>query len=440
MSAGEISPAGTLDTAPLVAIQAPTLRRLSLRSNFAWAVCGNSVYAVCQWGMIVALAKLGSALMVGQFSLGLAIVTPVFMLSNLDLRAVQATDAHRQFRFSQYLRLRIALTLAALSVIGAIVWFGRYDRRTSAVILAVAVAKAIETLSDIHYGLFQLNDRLDQTGRSMILRGVLSVSALAITLYFIPDVFWGCMCVALAWALALVLFDIRRGRRLLACTESPAECQEPLRRARLLSLALPLGIVTTIASINLHMPRYFVHAYMGQYQLGIFSAMAYATVALTLVGDSLGHSAIPSLSRLYAAGAMAEYRSLLLKLFAIGCVGGLLGLAIAQSFGSWILRIFYNADYAAHSRSFTLLTAAAGLHFAASMLTSGITSARRFRIQVPLYLLVAGATAWGCARWVPVLGLKGAALGVLCGAVVRLFLATAVLGDLLLPDCVRNWL
>ncbi len=101
MSAGEISPAGTLATAPLVAIQAPTLpRRLSLRSNFAWAVCGNAVYAICQWGMIVALAKLGSALMVGQFSLGLAIVTPVFMLSNLDLRAVQATDARRQFRFS----------------------------------------------------------------------------------------------------------------------------------------------------------------------------------------------------------------------------------------------------------------------------------------------------------------------------------------------------
>ena len=90
-------------------------------------------------------------------------------------------------------------------------------------ILAVALAKAVETLSDIHYGLFQLNDRLDQTGRSMMLRGVLSVSALAITLYFIPDVFWGCMCVALAWALALVLFDVRRGRRLLACTESPGE-------------------------------------------------------------------------------------------------------------------------------------------------------------------------------------------------------------------------
>jgi O-antigen/teichoic acid export membrane protein len=332
--------------------------------------------------------------------------------------------------------LRIALTLAALAVIAAIVRFGGYGRTTAVVILAVAVAKAVETLSDIHYGLFQLNDRLDQTGRSMILRGLSSLAALGICLYLISSVFWACMCVALAWALTLFLFDVRRGRRLIANTENPAGCEGPLRRMGLISLALPLGIVTTIASVNLHMPRYFVDAYMGEHQLGIFSAMAYATVALTLVGDSLGSSAIPRLSRLYAARAMTEYRALILRLFAFGCAGGLAALAIAYGFGAWLLRFFYSPDYAAHSRAFTLLTAAAAVHFAASMLTSGITSARRFLIQVPLYLLVAASTAWGCARWVPVHGLEGAALGVLCGAAVRLLLATAVIGHLLLPDSV----
>ena len=56
---------------------------LSLRSNFVWILTGNLVYAACQWGMIVALAKLGSSFMVGQFSLGLAIATPVLKFTNL---------------------------------------------------------------------------------------------------------------------------------------------------------------------------------------------------------------------------------------------------------------------------------------------------------------------------------------------------------------------
>ena len=87
------------------------------------------------------------------------------------------------------------------------------ERQTTTVILAVALAKAIETLSDIHYGLFQLNDRLDQIGRSMILRGGLSVVAVSAALWATRNVLWGCVGLALVWLAALLFFDVRRGRR-----------------------------------------------------------------------------------------------------------------------------------------------------------------------------------------------------------------------------------
>jgi len=419
-------------------------RGLSLRTNFAWTLMGNGVYAACQWGMIVALAKLGNSLMVGQFSLGLAVATPVLMFSNFDLRAVQATDVRRHYRFAEYLRLRVVMTIAALLVIAGIVWAGKYESRTTAVILAVALAKGVETLSDIHYGLFQLNERLDQIGRSMMLRGVLSVAALTVALHLTHQVVWACIWVALAWLGALLCFDVRRGRHLRAYTErSPAPIPSPglERQWALLCLALPLGIVTTIATINLHMPRYFIHARLGDHQLGIFSAMAYATVAMTLVGDSLGNCAIPRMSRLYAAGKNAEFRGLLLRLLAIGAAIGLCGLSIAWGISSWLLSVVYSPEYAVHAHVFVLLMLAAAIHFVASMLTSGITSARCFRIQVPMFALVAASTAMGCARWVPTIGLAGGALAVIGGASTRLVLAAAVMSYLLLtPACPRsNW-
>ena len=76
--------------ASIAATTEPMTPGLSLRSNFAWVLTGNVIYAACQWGAIVALAKLGSSFMIGQFSLGLAIATPVLMFTNLHLRAVQA--------------------------------------------------------------------------------------------------------------------------------------------------------------------------------------------------------------------------------------------------------------------------------------------------------------------------------------------------------------
>jgi O-antigen/teichoic acid export membrane protein len=434
---------------------------LSLRSNFAWILTGNVVYASCQWGAIVALARLGGSFMIGQFSLGLAIATPVLMFTNLHLRAVQATDARRLYSFGEYLRLRTAMTLGGLAVIAGIVCFGNYTRQTALVILTIALAKGIETMSDIHYGLFQLNDRLDQSGRSMMLRGVLSVAALSTGLYLTRNILWGCVGLALVWLAALLFFDVRRGRRFVAGSQGsvarpvrtirPWKVQGLRRLWSLMRVALPLGIATTMAALNLNIPRYFIHARLGERQLGVYSAMAYATVAMILVSDSLGHCAIPRLSRLYSGGQLMEYRSLLARLLAAGGSFGLAGLAVAQFMGVRLLTLVYGSEYAAHSRIFVMLILATAIYCVACMFTSAITSARRFRIQALVYALVAGSNALACAFWVPAAGLAGGAGAMVLAAVVQLVLgATAVAGLLWAPSkcpaclqesrpCIDDW-
>src|SRR3982750_880645 len=70
---------------------APSARApVSLRRNFVETLFGNLVYAGCQWGVLVALAKLGNPQVVGVYALALAITSPVMLLSNLQLREVQA--------------------------------------------------------------------------------------------------------------------------------------------------------------------------------------------------------------------------------------------------------------------------------------------------------------------------------------------------------------
>jgi O-antigen/teichoic acid export membrane protein len=423
----------------------PMLSRLSFRSNFLWILAGNVIFAACQLGMIVSLAKLGGSLMVGQFSLGLAIATPVLMFTNLHLRAVQATDAARKYSFGEYLQLRIVMSSLAIAAIAVLTWIEDVPHRTAMVVVAVALAKGTETLSDIHYGLFQLHDRLDQTGRSMMLRGVVSVIALSAGLYVTKDVFWGSLAVALVWLVALIRWDFRQGCRFIERSPQLRRLpdigtlwrvwsgrQRVRRQWGLVCLSVPLGVVTTLASINLNMPRYFIAAKMGENQLGIFSALAYATIGLTLVSDSLGSCSIPQLSRLYASGHIAEFQIVLFKLGILSGGLGITALATAQFAGKRLLALFYGAEYAASSGAFVLLMLAAAIHCVAGALTSGMTAARRFRIQVPMFAAVAGATAVACYLWVPSRGLTGAALGMTAGAVVRVLLAAAVLVHLVL--------
>lgn len=404
---------------------------LSMYSNFAWILGGNIAFAVCQWGVIVSLAKLGNSFIVGQFSLGLAIATPVLTFTNLQLRAVQATDSRRLYSFADYLRLRIGLTFLGLLLIAAIASLGNYERQTARVVLAVALAKGIDTLSDIHYGLFQLHDRLDQSGKSMMLRGSLSVAAVSVTLYLGKNVLYSCIALALVWLAVLLFFDSRRGRQFVKSGETSAAGAEAGQAWKLMRIALPLGFATTLAALNLNIPRYFIHARLGERQLGIYSALAYATIAMILVTDSLGHSAIPRLARLYRAKKVTEYRWLLLQLVTAAAVLGVVGLVTVQLAGPRLLQLIYGAEYSAQHQVFRILILATAIYCVACMFTIGITAARNFRIQAPLYGCVVAANALACAHWIPIAGLKGAALGMLAAALTHFVLGAAVLTRLL---------
>jgi O-antigen/teichoic acid export membrane protein len=402
----------------------PQPARTGILTNFAWAVTGNVVFALCQWVIVVALAKAGSATMVGQFSLGIAIATPILMFSNCDLRAVQATDANREFHFGEYLRLRAFTTTLALGAIALMAYLGGYGTQTALVIAAVGIAKAVEAFSDIHYGLFLLNGRLDRTGCSMMLRGVLAVAGLTTALVITGDLLRGCLAIGMVWFAVLVGFDMPRARTLLTLPRPPRSTVK--RLWTLARIALPMGIVTTIASVNLQIPRYFVHAWLGERNLGIFSALAYTTVAMTLIGDSLGQCVVSRLSRLFAERHHADFVAHIRLLLLLASIVGVSGIAVAHLCGSNLLRLIYSPEYAAHSHVFALLTVGAAIHFVASMLTVAITASRNFVVQVPMYVAMAACTAIGCARWIPTWGLQGAAFAVIGGAVVRLSVAAGV--------------
>src|SRR5258707_8606837 len=82
----------------------------SLSANFTWTFLGNTVHSVGQWAMLVLLAKLTQPELVGQYALGLAIVLPVLMSTNLQLRNVVATDLQEQIQFGYYLGFRLLST------------------------------------------------------------------------------------------------------------------------------------------------------------------------------------------------------------------------------------------------------------------------------------------------------------------------------------------
>lgn len=235
-------------------------KKLSLRINISWTLFGNAVYAGCQWAMLVILAKLVSPALVGRFALGLAVTAPLIAFANLQLRLVQATDATSQYLFSDYLALRL-IALAGVLIIAVSIAFGCYSPAVGFVIIAIALAKTFESISDVFYGLLQQHERMDLISISKTIKGILSLIALGLAVYITHSILWGTIALAATWAIVLLAVDIRYGSRVLSseCANfslRPRWRMETIRR--LAMLALPLGFAGLLNSMQPNVPHYFV--------------------------------------------------------------------------------------------------------------------------------------------------------------------------------------
>jgi O-antigen/teichoic acid export membrane protein len=389
-----------------------------LRVTFAWTLAGNVIYAGCQWGMISVLAKLGSTTAVGQFALALAITAPIIMLTNMALRSVEATDARSEFDFAHYFTLRFTCTSLAVAAILATVVILRFDRKVSAVIVLVGLAKAVESFSDVIAGLLQKHERLDQVAVSMSLKGGVSIVAFGATFYYWRSLAAASVSLVLAWLCVFLVYDLRLAKGLLGANRYFVNFTVS-KLSRLAKLSLPLGIVAALTSFNFNVPRYAVQHYRGASELGIFSALGYVTVAMTLLVNALAQSAIVRLSKSFATGQLADYSRLLMRMAGLCILAAGAAIIACRLFGSRALQVIYGREYAAHVGLLQIFVAVAGVSAVAAVLGCGMTAARRFRGQLPVLAATVMVCAIGATILTPKFGAVGSAAAMLISAAVQ---------------------
>jgi O-antigen/teichoic acid export membrane protein len=414
----------------------PIEQAFSLRRNFSWTLAGNIFYSACQWGMLILLAKLGTPDMVGEFTLALAITAPLFMFSNLQLRVVQATDAQADYTFNDYLGLRLIASLLALISLLLILLMLPYESLTKLVILIIGIAKTLESISDICYGLMQQQERMDFISISLIIKGALSLLLLTVGLVVTKQVLGGAVGLAIAWATVLLGYDLRVTKRLLKIfggqdLQNFSLAWKWSTQQQLIRLTLPLGIVMLLISLNANLPRYFIEHYLNSHDLGIFAAIAYLMLVGSIIQGALAQAASPRLAKYYADGRRKAFASLLFNLIGLGVLIGAIGVVISWLFGKQILTLLYQAEYSQYSTLLVWLMVAAALEYITSFLGTGITAARYFRVQVPLFATTAVMMAIACFILIPLQGLSGIPTAMIATGLLRIALCFAVLAHAL---------
>jgi O-antigen/teichoic acid export membrane protein len=382
--------------------------------------------------MLAAISKLGTAYMVGQFALGLAVSAPVYMFTNMQLRTIQATDAKGRFSFPDYFGLRVLASAIGLVTVLLLAILNGGSHETRVVVVAVGLAKCFESVSDAIYGLCQKHERMQFISISLCIKGVGSVVVLAGILRLTHNMLQASFGMAAWWLVVFVCVDLQWAARLAKLEpDHPKKWRPHFNRMILLhltALAFPMGLQTMLASLAINTPRYVIDHDLGTATLGKFAAMAYFIVAGHTVISAVGNSIQAPLSRCWYA-SLPAFRRLLIKSAAFAFCIGLVGAVLAAVAGKMILTVFYNSEYATHQSVFVVMMFSACFYYVGSILGGGVAIVRRFWTYTLVYSfvpLMAFLVAWVL---IPRMGLMGAAIATLAYCVGNAVIPIAVISS-----------
>lgn len=395
----------------------------SLRRDVSWTFAATLVSNLAQFALVSVLAHWSNPETVGQYSYGLGVTAPIFLWLGLQLRNVMVTDVSGDFSFGTYALLRGFSLAAAFTLVIALFW----HNAGWWVICALAVAKLFEGVSELIYAQLQRAGHLDWIAQGVLIRGLLSM-ALPLGLFALT----GQLAVAAAGIAAvnlllLLLHDLRRGRPFLPAW---GEMWRPVTGTdlrRLLRLVWPLGVVAGLVSLSANISRIAVEHELGSRAQGIYSALSYGTIVGGVVVGAVGTALTTQFAQRFAQRDRAGFLGLLAR-FLLAALGvGLLSTLAGWAIGPWALRLLFGEEYAAHHHLFVWLLGAGTAGYAASALGFGMTGARRFKEQLPLFAAVTLLLYLLCAWWVPRYGLMGAAYANLGAFTAQLLGSAAII-------------
>lgn len=405
-------------------------RRRLLR-NAAWAAVGTATYGASQWAAVILLARLGTPQAVGQFSIGLATVSPIVLLAICGQRTLLATDCGSRFRFADYVRLWVVTAAAALAAAAGLAAFSGLEGSARGVFVALAAARSFEALSDLCYGALQLHERLDAAGRSLAAKAIVSALAITGAVAFRPSAVAAAAALAGVSALWAVAYDLPSAARLVPASGKTATAHRPRGSTRnavraLWLASLPIGVTAMLGTVLANVPRYALEGMRSDAELGVFSAIATFAVAAQVLVNPLAQAVLPRLARRFAAGELTAFRGTVIRLVIVGIALAAVLVVASVAAGRSVILLLLGEGYAAHAGSLTVLAASLLFAFPVCFLDHALYASRFLRVQIPINLCSLAASAAIAGLLVPRFGVAGAAWTVCLTAALQFALRAAL--------------
>ncbi len=381
------------------------LNRITL-NNTIWIAFGRITYAITQWLIIIFLTRHNNGSLLGPFTYALALISPIIILLQLNMRTFIVTDAKNKYLNSDYYTARI-YSLIPLFLISLLFIIVKTDNLLLVYCIAlITVYKSIESVSDIICGFLQKKGAMHYISKSNIFRGATSLLATVSVLSTSDSIFYALVLTSILWLFILIFYDIKN------CKSMGISFHLKKRlNIKLCKETLPLGVAAYLASLTINIPLYFLESTAGLETVGVFASIYYFMFLGRLIVGSIIQAIAPNTSKL--ALEQSKLYSLFFMLVSIAITIGVIGILLTYFFGELILVSMYGSNFENYYELLLLIMFASGIGYINQFISLLLTSLRTLKGILVVHCLQVITITITSMFLIPKLGIIGAGYSIL---------------------------
>ena len=180
------------------------------KNEFIWNMLGSFIYAMFSAIILAICTRANSIEIAGIFSIAYATSCILNAIGDFGIRIYQVTDTNRKYTFSEYLSARIIaiLIMVVFSIIFVVI--SGYSSTKLAICLILVLYRVIDNLSETYQAEFQMNNRLDIAGKSMVLRNSIAIIIFAIFDIITHNIVVASILMTIANLIIFILYDMKK--------------------------------------------------------------------------------------------------------------------------------------------------------------------------------------------------------------------------------------
>lgn len=358
------------------------------KSEIIWNTLGSFVESLLSAILLMFCTRLNGTEIAGMFSISFATATILNAIGDFGIRIYQVTDTNRKYKFGDYLLAKI-IAVVGMVIIGiAFVILSGYTAEKLWICISLIIFKVIDNLSETYQGEFQLRDRLDLGGKSMVIRVSSSLLMFFIIDLITKNVIISCITLVITNLLLFLLWDVRI---LSKFKEIEIEFNK-IHIKEILIECFPLAISTCLSLYIINATKYAIDNF-GDYTMQTYFNVIYMpTFVINLVSAFVIKPFLKPFGDLWNSREYLKFiKSIgfIILVLAVATVGIDIACALL---GVPVLSFIYGIDLAPYKVEMILLVVSGFFYASATVMLYALSTIRKQKLTTLAYIITSALT------------------------------------------------